>query len=140
MLTSNVSSKLRYDILCHKYFLHKWHHTLCNMTSSIIPSLSILNIWQLIFNSWQPHTITLLKFVVDKKLASINICTAVWLKQKKTNSISYLQDFYGIFQQFKTVLKLSSTQNHLSKFYLDVLGEESNRNRYKGRGNGLVTS
>ena len=125
MLTSNVSSKLRYDILCHKCFLHKWLHTLCNMTSSIIPSLSILNIWQLRFNSWQPRTITLLKFVVDKKLASINICTAVWLKQKKnTSSISYLQDFYGIFQQFRRVLKLSSTQNHLSKFYLHVLGRE----------------
>ena len=125
MLTSNVCSKLRYDILCHKYFLHKWRHTVIHC--AIWHHLSSLPHQFSIFEDvagWQPRTITLLKFVVDKKLASINICTAVWLKQKKTNSISYLQDFYGIFQQFKTVLKLSSTQNHLSKFYLHVLGRE----------------
>ena len=27
-------------------FLHKWRHVSCIMTSSIIPSLSILNIWR----------------------------------------------------------------------------------------------
>ena len=29
----------------NRYFLHKWHHAPCVMTSSIIPLLSILNIW-----------------------------------------------------------------------------------------------
>ena len=42
-------------VLCHrkfvtvrmdKYFLHKWHHVPCIMTSPIIPFLSILNIWR----------------------------------------------------------------------------------------------
>ena len=74
------------------------------MTSSIIPSLSILNIWQLIFNSWQPRTITLLKFVVDKKLASINICTAVWLKQKKLAAFLTYKTFTEYFSNLKQYL------------------------------------
>ena len=74
------------------------------MTSSIIPSQSILNIWQLIFNSWQPRTITLLKFVVDKKLASINICTAVWLKQKKLAAFLTYKTFTEYFSNLKQYL------------------------------------
>ena len=120
MLTSNVFGMIYYatSIFCTNDVIHCaiWHHL-----SSLPYQFSIFED----VAGWQPRTITLSKFVVDKKLASINICTAVWLKQKKnTSSISYLQDFYGIFQQFRRVLKLSSTQNHLSKFYLHVLGRE----------------
>ena len=38
----------------NKHFLHKWHHVSCIITSSIIPSLSILNIDKLWGGGWQP--------------------------------------------------------------------------------------
>lgn len=45
-----------------KYFLHKWHHVLCIITSSIIPSSSILiTRWR---DLWQP---------------CINLLTCDWL-------------------------------------------------------------
>ena len=33
------------SIEINEHFWHKWRHLSCDMTSSIIPSLSILNIW-----------------------------------------------------------------------------------------------
>ena len=40
-------------IRVNEYLLYKWCHLLCVMTSSVIPSLSILNIWRCW--GWQPR-------------------------------------------------------------------------------------
>ena len=46
----------------------------------------------------------MLNFFVDKKLASINICTAVWLKQKKLAAFLTYKTFTEYFSNLKQYL------------------------------------